>query len=86
MTRALLAALLLTLSAARADEAARADALGDPLPAGAKARLGTTRLRHFGSAQAVACSPDGSTVAVISHTRALCLAVDFAVRSKTSIR
>jgi RNA polymerase sigma factor (sigma-70 family) len=42
---------------------ARADRLGDPLPDGAVARLGTLRLRHPGSGRAVALSPDGKVVA-----------------------
>jgi WD40 repeat protein len=40
-----------------------ADAFGDPLPAGAFRRLGTTRLRHGGSITSVAWSPDGQWVA-----------------------
>ncbi len=46
---------------AKAPDAAqpRSDALGDPLPAGAVARLGTTRLRHESGVEAVAYSADG---------------------------
>src|SRR5262245_11471392 len=43
-------------------QAQAVDALGDPLPPGAVARLGTGRLRP-GDLHAVAVSPDGSLVA-----------------------
>jgi hypothetical protein len=50
----LIATILLALPAGFAQNAPEVDALGDPLPEGAFARLGTERLRHpggFGAAR-----------------------------------
>src|SRR5580704_8630557 len=51
----------------------RVDALGDPLPEGAIARVGTTRMRHFSLPDklcfglgCIAWSPDGKTIATTS--------------------
>jgi WD40 repeat protein len=41
----------------------RTDALGDPLPDGAVARFGSSRLRHPGAVEAIAYSPDGKWLA-----------------------
>lgn len=47
---------------AQAPGKATADAHGDPLPASALARLGTTRLRHEADVTFVAFGPDGNTL------------------------
>jgi WD40 repeat protein len=58
--------LLLSAGPALAADEARPgrDAQGEPLPAGALARFGTTRFRAAGWIEAVALSPDGTRIAL----------------------
>jgi len=58
----LVVALCLNVSLS-ADEAPRLDADGEPLPPGAKFRLGTRQLRHLKEGKAVAWSADSKTLA-----------------------
>jgi WD40 repeat protein len=71
MRRAIVAAwgLVLVCGAATvaADGVPRNDGMGDPLPDGAVARLGTVRLRHGHTITSVALSADGQLLAAGGH-------------------
>jgi WD40 repeat protein len=71
----LLSVMLLLPSPLDAGEtpAVRTDRHGDPLPAGAIARLGTVRLRHGTDIDALAFAPDGKTLASASRDGQLSL-------------
>jgi WD40 repeat protein len=63
-----LLALLLTSGKALGQERARVDALGDPLPSGAVARLGSMRFRPGGRVWHLVYSPGGSQLAAWSES------------------
>src|SRR5262249_6882066 len=58
-----LVGVLAATSRVHADPAPSIDWLGEPLPAGSRARLGTPRLRHAAMVIGVAYAPDGKTFA-----------------------
>jgi WD40 repeat protein len=60
--------IILLLLCAGSAAAQRTDRLGDPLPPGAIARIGTTRLQLDREIQALAVAPDGKRIAAISDS------------------
>jgi WD40 repeat protein len=58
---------------AAAQDKPRLDLQGDPLPAGALARMGSNRLRHLSEVQCLAVSPDGKTVATAGQEEGIWL-------------
>jgi WD40 repeat protein len=68
-SRVCLALFALALAAPLRAEPPPPDAFGDPLPDGARARLGTVRFRPADSVNSLAWSPDGKRLAALGHGR-----------------
>src|SRR5262245_54956583 len=72
MSRVLTAALALLLTASSTSAAApprlALDRQGDSIPAGARVRLGTARLRHAFHVRIAALSPDGRLLATTDYS------------------
>ncbi len=64
--------LLLVPGMAAGQDKLRVDVHGDPLPPGALARIGSTRLRHAGPVSSLAFTRDGKVIASASHDRTIC--------------
>src|SRR5262245_22829595 len=62
-----LSCLVLLAAESLAEDRARRDVYGDPLPEGARARMGTARLRHQSDVRAFAFTPDGKALIGAEH-------------------
>lgn len=65
--------LMLAAAGGPQPEESPRDLYGDPLPAGAIARMGTARFRHAGMVIPVAFAPDGKTLASAGEDNRVCI-------------